>query len=464
MFFQSKTPEQIEKRRRFWRKARRRLGWTLAALFVAHSGLNIYASVLLNRELAAIRQKGQPLLLAEMAPPAVPDAQNAAPIYKQAADSLRFSTTEKGAFRTRPHNRTPQMNRDIEAAVRKNQTAVNLTRRAAATPQCRFPIDWDTDNPSEITFPHYTELRELAQLLAAQAVLNAKNGDSDAALRDVRALFGMSRHLAGEPVLIGFLVAQSIDSTAHQALAQVLETVPLTLAEAPAFQNSLPTHDWNRVFIHSLHGERTWTIFVFERIRQPTLTNFVSEVLGENTPLWAHFPLILVWHPFLKLDEVHSLRLWRQLLDAASTRPFGHSPNAADKVFETTPRYALLTRTLFPVFGRVSDYRDQVEVKRRQREVALALTSYRTARGSYPAQLQEVASLWGKTLPLDPFSNKPFVYRREGNSFLLYSVGANRTDDAGRNYQDKPPSRSWNSYDDIRWGNSPRETFRIYSP
>ena len=31
----------------------------------------------------------------------------------------------------------------------------------------------------------------------------------------------------------------------------------------------------------------------------------------------------------------------------------------------------------------------------------------------------------------DPFTNQPFAYRRDGNSFTLYSLGDNGTDEGG---------------------------------
>lgn len=35
-------------------------------------------------------------------------------------------------------------------------------------------------------------------------------------------------------------------------------------------------------------------------------------------------------------------------------------------------------------------------------------------------------------LPVDPYSEKSFCYRLEGEGFMLYSVGPNGRDDAGR--------------------------------
>ena len=46
-------------------------------------------------------------------------------------------------------------------------------------------------------------------------------------------------------------------------------------------------------------------------------------------------------------------------------------------------------------------------------------------------RLAELVPAWLPAVPLDPFSNRPLVYRITTNSFLLYSVGPDGKDDQG---------------------------------
>ncbi|BCM89506.1 hypothetical protein IAD21_01352 [Abditibacteriota bacterium] len=442
---------KIEKRRRFWKKARKGLFWTLAVAFVAHLSLNIYASIQLNRELAAIRQKGEPLRFSEIEPPAVPDAQNAWLVYEQATKSLRFSPGEKLALRVSQRNLTPADKKLIESAIRNNQKAIALTRQAATMPQCRFPLNWQ-GNPLKFRFPHYARLRELARLLALDARIKARQGDRTTALNDVRALFGISHHLSKEPVLIGFLVAQSVDALAHQALGQTLDSIPQSVVQARALEASLPQDDWASAFHYSMVGERTFGLFGFESLGQSGLED-ADEDNSMPLPVWTQYPLLWIARPVLKLDEVQTLRMWRQMLDSPESQQVPQSVTVGkmqNDAIQNAPFYAVLTKILFPVFSRVGDNRDFAEVRRRQREVALALTCFRTARGHYPAQLQEVVALWGNSLPLDPYSQKPFVYRASGKSFVLYSIGVNRVNDGGKNARSIPYNPS---VDDMPWLN-----------
>ena len=62
----------------------------------------------------------------------------------------------------------------------------------------------------------------------------------------------------------------------------------------------------------------------------------------------------------------------------------------------------------------------------------LAILEYRHKNGFYPENLEAlVGSGLLKTVPIDPYSDKPFVYKRTDEGFTLYSVGLNLTDDGG---------------------------------
>ena len=61
----------------------------------------------------------------------------------------------------------------------------------------------------------------------------------------------------------------------------------------------------------------------------------------------------------------------------------------------------------------------------------LALAAFRAETGGYPAALKEACVRSGLPVPRDPFSGGELIYRREGNSYLLYSIGEDWRDDGG---------------------------------
>jgi len=73
-----------------------------------------------------------------------------------------------------------------------------------------------------------------------------------------------------------------------------------------------------------------------------------------------------------------------------------------------------------------------VTAKRRLLIVDVALRNWRDTIGSYPAGLGSLAPHELPSLPLDPFTNAEFIYRRPDDSFLRYSVGPKLYDAGGQ--------------------------------
>jgi hypothetical protein len=62
----------------------------------------------------------------------------------------------------------------------------------------------------------------------------------------------------------------------------------------------------------------------------------------------------------------------------------------------------------------------------------LAILRYQKEKGQYPDDLSQLVSAgYLNRLPQDPYSNNPLVYIKDGDNFVLYSVGSNFSDDGG---------------------------------
>lgn len=61
----------------------------------------------------------------------------------------------------------------------------------------------------------------------------------------------------------------------------------------------------------------------------------------------------------------------------------------------------------------------------------LALKMYHEANGQYPEELDALTPAFLETVPLDAFTGRPLVYRRDGDGYRLYSVGPDEKDDKG---------------------------------
>jgi hypothetical protein len=63
--------------------------------------------------------------------------------------------------------------------------------------------------------------------------------------------------------------------------------------------------------------------------------------------------------------------------------------------------------------------------------LAVSIKRYRSGTGEFPGSLDDLAPTYINPIPLDPFTGKNLLYNREEESYVIYSAGANRADDAG---------------------------------
>jgi hypothetical protein len=63
--------------------------------------------------------------------------------------------------------------------------------------------------------------------------------------------------------------------------------------------------------------------------------------------------------------------------------------------------------------------------------VDLALRSWQAENGAYPDGLGLLAPRFVEPVPEDPFTRKPFCYRRVADTFVLYSLGPTNIDHGG---------------------------------
>lgn len=467
MFSKKRNPPvdpEVRRRRRkiFWSKVGRRLLWFVAISFLLHSGLNIYASLCLNRELAKIRERGHPLSLGDLRPPAIPAGQNAADVYEKAFQAISLSAAEQVQISSHPSQN--QQARDVgQINLRKiflrNQQAMELARSASRMLRCNFPVNWEADDPAALNFPHFRKVRELGRLMTAHAVFQARNGNQEAALRDVVCVLRMAQHLSGEQTFIGFLVAASLESIGERGLADILAEGAITSEQAHRFEASIPNPDWESAFHKALLAERAWEITSFQILLRPNMGLISTMSGGESSvPRWLWLPIGLFWAPILKLDEIQTLRIWEYQINDPVFRQVPSPPGLAaemDKRYQSIPQWAFFTRMLLPVFGRAAENRDYLYLRRAQREVALALAVEKTRTGNYPASLRELPPMMSRKLPLDLYSGHPFHYQRRKNWFLLYSVGPNRKDDGGQGPRGLPSKDR--RHDDIAWGDVRRD-------
>jgi len=108
-------------------------------------------------------------------------------------------------------------------------------------------------------------------------------------------------------------------------------------------------------------------------------------------------------------------------------------------------RSRILVAMVVPAWVRKAEARLAVA------QVSFALRLYRAERGTYPESLGALTPAVLAEVPADPFTGKPLMYAREGDGFLLYSIGLNGADDGGLAETEEQGKKLNPGTDDIAW-------------
>ncbi len=481
-----------------FRRARRRLGgcgrWLLSALLVLVVVLGVPWTILnikygreVEKELAALRAAGKPLTLVEATARSVPEGDNAAPLYQEVFDvnwnpkggpnatsglgEITGEQLKDIADYLKQEAPTPQ----FRSAVLHGpplEPVVEKLRQASLRPHAVFPVNWQ-DGPGAL-FPHLSKFREASRLVAFWAQCEAVEGRGDEALDTLGIGVRMAGHAAEDPTLINQLVAYTMDAIVFEAAQRCLDLAPASPEALRRLAEALRQRKYRTAFVRGMEGERTMALDAYN-IRatefQKTLT--ANSGVSSSRPLTealVRFYASPLGAPWRKLDELYYIRSMKRSIELANS-PYRETKDALDRrILPATARTAepysdaqgsfydrpasklLFLAGLFsPVFGRASQKCDWAEAHNGLTQTALALKAYQRQHGSYPESLAGLP--WAT--PVDPFSGKAFVYRREGAGFRLYSLGPDLEDSGGKEVQTGPravPVKSPSGWDgDVVW-------------
>ena len=428
------------------------------ALIIA-VGIGVFDVVLgrrLEKQILAIKASGAPVAMTELGQPKVPDAENGAIIYAKVIEVLSggMVLNPKGGKPikegTRPEDLGLIIDRFVDSAERQEdpklwdearlimpryRRLLPLIEEAASRPACQFAVNWQ--DGAAALFPHFAQMRPMAKLLEANALLEARDGDMDEAVRSVELSFKVSRSLKDDPSLIGQLVRIAIVKRSSQSLREILQYGNISEAQAKQLNSTLSQTDMLPSFDRAMQGERCFGLWGFQLVRHdPTSIQDITGGPGStrrHTVLWN--ALGDVWRPVSYADELAYLRMIKHETDLMR-RPYRDVYDKLELKDPSTrlPRYAILSRIMLPVFARATASRDTGVAEIAGSRIVLGLQAYKDRYGYYPANLKALKSQLGWEVPTDPFTGKDFVYRPVGNGFLLYGVGQDFKDDGAKKH------------------------------
>jgi hypothetical protein len=376
-----------------------------------------------DRLMEELKRRGEPTTLAELAPKVPEGEENAADSYAQATSTVLLPPGMDTITGVQSSQWSVADWKTARTFVRDNGEYFRLLTHAAHVKHVAFAVDWNAGvamNTSPIA-----RLREAVRHLAIKAELEAAQGRIDDALRSSATAIEVARAPAQEPVLIGVLVASAIRAIGTTEMARVLDRGLPSARTCRALYRELDDPDWSQSWVQAVKGERT-TLASYSQL----LLQQYAAAPGYSRNALRQHAIVTFGRPLVRRQNADNVEYLTQEAEIL-TLPWPQAKPKQDALVARAghrPSYMKLFEDLgYPLEGysHLLWSRDRGAANLGLTRIGLALKAYRADHGVYPDTL---AALTDWRLPLDPFSLKPFLYRRQGAGFTVWSVGPDMVD------------------------------------
>lgn len=421
----------------------------LAVMFVmaklVSAGMLLFIDHTVTSQVWPLRAEAAEIVRVQLPPPPPAD-DDAAPLVLRALAALRADKDLAAAESPLVKPVSADVSTaNITTILSRHADTVDLLRRAADKPGCRFVRDWARPSIA-MKMPELMDTRQAARLLAIAARRAGVEGDAAAALRDVVRIHRLGNHVASEPALICGLIGRAIDETAVETLVSLLPNLgpqDLPLLDGVGVRDFLATPMW---FHRHCVGEEAIGLSMLADLSDDTLSLDLVDWVGavEVAALGpiVNRPLCLLYRCFLLRGDLAGYRdIMRRFQDlaaettlASSARPFPETEGRFDEI-ETELRErrpGLFGSLMAPAIPAALASQTRSQALHRSAEVLVAATRVRLATGSLPAAAADLVPVRMATLPQDPFAvDAPLTWKRADGAIVVYSVGRNGQDDGG---------------------------------
>jgi hypothetical protein len=405
-----------------------------AAVLMVRAVLNYTEGRRLTRALAGLKAKGVPLTVKDLIG-TCPDGENGAVLWKAAEELCSFEGEDikllNEAYRSIGNGLPvpPDAWASVARLVEKNRRALAFIPEVAAKTCFRYgDLDvfaWERRMPNAI------KMLRSVRLWGLDALMTAQKGDLAGSLDRLRTGLRFAPKNAEERTLITFLLALADAKTCLMFLNRSLcgrEAGEDLLTPLLGDLDDRQIEHWKELLENGIRGEQ---VVYLEFGAQPGAAILQEEFFGK-----ALASRLYVWllRPLIKRDIRRTLPIYARLEELA------HSPYHRTRQFwpsyhdhlRDLPWFAFLSKNLIPdletTFMKLATFDALVLTAR----TGLACRIYKSRTGEYPDTLEALVPGLLKEVPVDPFTGKPLVYRREGEGFIVYSLGNNQKDDGGR--------------------------------
>ena len=400
----------------------------------------------LRRAYAELEKAGRPMNAANVIPPTVAEAENAALLYESATLLLKAEAAGQenllshlgslsGTFLTESLDADKRA--ELERLLEQDTVhrALSILEQGTRRRSCRFDHDYTAG--ANMLMPHLSGLRDVIRILGAKACVEAAAGRPDAAWDLAVTQLRFADALRNEPVLISQLVRFASIRISCATIQKVCEVAPPNAEQYSGLESMLSDYEDRKALILALDGERLLLgEWAFDALKNGSVKDLSlrADTGGESGIEEGFVRLYGAFKPLSLADHAAYLQIMREYTESAQ-RPY--SPNGAsamdNKIGKMRSRLHVVTSLVVPAIGRVKEVYWEMVAQMRVTRAGLAVLQDSKAQRAFPQTLE---SLKPRDLS-DPFSDGPLLYRPNPDGFILYSIGPDQKDNNGSPKQKK---------------------------
>jgi hypothetical protein len=353
--------------------------------------------------------------------------------------------------------------------IQDNEQAWREFATGSSKAYCYREHAYSSANPDDrfllsVTSPPLQALRSLARLGVWRARAATSRGQTGQAIKDCLAVTRAGSHWQGKGWLIEQLVGLAIGRLGREEILKIAATQSLSVTDLKELHQQLMQMYPQGYRLTDIETERLGFLDIVQHVFTdggPGGGHLIPRQLAAVTPLTAtgvrsephEFELMIS----TAAGMIHARRddtvakfneLFDRFIEIAKVTPYQrHVRNLrSDAFISAVSKYRYFLIGIFmPAVDRVPEVGYWDKASHQATLAILALKRWRLEKEQYPASLNELVAVgYLKDLPMDPYSDKPLIYKRTDDDFVLYSVGSNFTDDGGVSGKDREGQpRSW---------------------
>ena len=330
-------------------------------------------------------------------------------------------------------------------------------------PYCYLSYAYDPNKEDkmlwDIAMPPLGKLRYLVMVGIWQLRIDLEQDRTQQSIEHYLSIARAGSHWQGNGALIEQLVGLAIGRLGYEEIFHFLATQRLSATELEHLQHQLLQLYPQGYPLIDMEGERLAFLDVVQHSFTdggpggghliPQRKGFLEDMYEDVVEITEDIPVakrLLGSAAFTSVCLLHARRdetlamggqIYNQQARIVRMSPYErHAGNlrSGDDILSSVHKYRyFLLHYLIPAAERCSDIAYRGKALHEATVAILALQRWRVEKNEYPATLDElIESGYLKELPMDPYSDKPLVYKKTTDSFCLYSIGHNFKDDGGR--------------------------------